>query len=107
MSAITGPFPHGQSGATAHADDHGPGDNYPTHGRGVASWIFTLDNKRVGLLYMVCVVTFFAFGGFFAVALRTMLWSPHDNDNTAAATASYNLYNNFFTMHGAVMVFLF
>ncbi|HEX3356796.1 MAG TPA: cbb3-type cytochrome c oxidase subunit I, partial [Tepidisphaeraceae bacterium] len=107
MSAITGPLPHGHDGANAHADDHGPGDNYLTHGRGVASWIFTLDHKRIGLLYMLGVVTFFAFGGFFAVALRTMLWSPHANDNTAAATSSYNLYNNFFTMHGAVMVFLF
>jgi len=110
MSAITGPFPHGQGGGSAipaRAPDHGHGDNYLTHGRGVMSWLFTLDHKRIGLLYMVGVLSMFALGGFFAVALRTMLWSPHANDASAAATESFNLYNHYFTLHGSVMVFLF
>jgi cytochrome c oxidase subunit 1 len=94
----------------AESPGHGKPDNYLTHGKGLMSWIFTLDHKRIGLLYMGGVLTMFFLGGFFAVALRTMLWSPLDGRNPAlrdAAAASYNLYNNFFSMHGAVMVFLF
>lgn len=107
MSAITGPLPHdhGAGSTKAGHDDHG--DNYLTHGRGILSWMFTLDHKRIGILYMVGVVAMFLLGGVFAVALRTMLWSPHANDNSKAAADAYNLYNQFFTLHGAVMVFLF
>jgi cytochrome c oxidase subunit 1 len=83
------------------------GDNYLTHGRGVASWIFTLDHKRIAVMYMVLILTFFALGGTFAVLLRTMLWRPADMAaDPAAASASYMFYNHAFTLHGSVMVFL-
>src|SRR5580698_4729314 len=109
MSAITGPFSHGHGAARpAESPGHGKPDNYLTHGRGLMSWLFTLDHKRIGLLYMMGVLTMFFIGGFFAVALRTMLWNPVDAAKfPEAATASYNLYNHYFSMHGAVMVFLF
>lgn len=107
MSAITGPFPHGQSGAApAPALQDGHADNYLTHDKGIRSWIFTLDHKRIGVMYMVMVLTMFAIGGFFAVGLRTMLWSPRAATDPLA-NSSYDLYNHFFTLHGAVMVFLF
>src|SRR5215218_5540773 len=104
MSANIGAIPI----TTGHAPEHpsAPGDNYLTHGRGFMSWAFTLDHKRIGLLYMAFVVSAFALGGFFAVVLRTMLWHPADTTAPNAA-ASYTLYNNVFTIHGAVMVFLF
>jgi len=67
------------------------------------SWLFTLDHKRIGLMYMTVVLGAFALGGAFAVALRTHLLWPHQ-DLTAQQA---ELYNNMFTLHGAVMVFMF
>ena len=32
-------------------------DNYLTHSRGFLSWALTLDHKRIGLMYMVSVLT--------------------------------------------------
>ncbi|HZL34808.1 MAG TPA: cbb3-type cytochrome c oxidase subunit I [Tepidisphaeraceae bacterium] len=113
MSAITGPFPHDQaSTAPAYVAGEAPVDNYLTHGKGIRSWIFTLDHKRIAIMYMVLVLSNFALGGMFAVGLRTMLWNPRvaipgNPASQAAANASYDLYNHFFTLHGAVMVFLF
>ena len=36
-----------------------------------------------------------------------MLWQPADPPAAADADAAYDLYNHIFTLHGAVMVFLF
>ncbi len=83
-----------------------PGDNYLKHGKGVRSWIFTLDHKRIGLMYMMLVLSAFALGGIFAILLRTQLWTPSRGTGTQAV-ANMDLYNNFFTLHGSVMVFLF
>jgi cytochrome c oxidase subunit 1 len=104
MSANIGAIPI----TTGHAPEHPErgGDNYLTHDRGFKSWAFTLDHKRIGLMYMVFVLAAFALGGIFAVILRTMLWHPTDATSPNASNA-YNLYNNVFTIHGAVMVFLF
>ncbi|MDB5358657.1 MAG: cytochrome c oxidase, subunit [Phycisphaerales bacterium] len=109
MSATSGPLPLGYQGATpAKPIRPAEPDNYLTHEKGILSWIFTLDHKRIGVMYMMMVLSFFAFGGIFAIALRTMLWSPANFATDAAkAKASYDLYNHFFTLHGAVMVFLF
>jgi cytochrome c oxidase subunit 1 len=82
------------------------GKNYLNHSRGLLSWIFTLDHKRIGVMYMIAVLTFFAVGGLFAVLLRTELIAPGptlvSNEDNA-----WNFYNQMFTLHGAVMVFLF
>ena len=32
-------------------------DNYLTHQRGFMSWAFSLDHKRIGLMYMAMVMT--------------------------------------------------
>src|SRR4051812_26565620 len=82
------------------------GDNYITHSEGVMSWLFTLDHKRIGIMYMIFVLGAFALGGTFAILLRTLLWSPADPLSPHAA-ASYDFYNHAFTLHGAVMVFMF
>ena len=31
-------------------------DNYLTHTSGLASWVFTLDHKRVGIMFLASVV---------------------------------------------------
>jgi cytochrome c oxidase subunit 1 len=88
-----------------------PGDNYITHSKGVLSWALTLDHKRIGLMYMVVVLGAFALGGFFAIALRTqLLFGSADNIGPGSAVGSAtwnNLYNQAFTLHGAIMVFMF
>ena len=48
--------------------------NYLNEKRGLASWLFTLDHKRIGLLYMGTVFTFFLVGGVFALLLRLELF---------------------------------
>ena len=77
-----------------------PQDNYITHGRGVLSWLLTLDHKRIGVMYLVAVLTSFLFGGIFALLVRAHLWSPE------GAVMTQDQYNQAFTLHGAIMVFL-
>ncbi|MFT5171278.1 MAG: cytochrome c oxidase subunit 1 [Candidatus Marinamargulisbacteria bacterium] len=68
---------------------------------GLRSWLFTLDHKRIGIMYLFFVCASFGLGGLFAVALRLELLSPDKIIFNA------NQYNQLFTLHGAVMVFLF
>src|SRR6188768_3271179 len=75
-------------------------DNYLTHTRGILSWLFTLDHKRIGVNYLVCVLTSFFFGGMFALLVRTELLTP------GKTIVEQDAYNQFFTLHGAIMVFL-
>ena len=78
----------------------GTDDNYLTREKGIASWLLTLDHKRIGVMYFCCVIGAFALGGLFALLIRTELWAPGRNIVTA------DTYNQLFTLHGAVMVFL-
>ena len=77
-------------------------DNYLTHTRGFMSWAFTLDHKRIGVMYMVSVLISFFVGGVFALLARTELLTP--GQTIPGVTA--DVYNHFFTLHGAIMVFL-
>src|SRR5580700_4927407 len=85
-------------------------DNYLTHGKGFKSWALTLDHKRIGLLYMMGVLSAFALGGTFAVLLRTSLLTPNHwmfKMDPASDARAKLFYNNMFSLHGAVMVFMF
>jgi cytochrome c oxidase subunit 1 len=75
-------------------------ENYLTHDKGVLSWIFTLDHKRIGVMYLCSVLTAFALGGFFALLVRTELLTP------GHTIMDHDTYNQMFTLHGAIMVFL-
>ena len=84
------------------------GDNYLNHSKGIASWLFTLDHKRIGVMYLIGVLSAFTLGGFFALALRTELALPNTGDGpTFQMLADGNSYNQLFSLHGAIMVFLF
>ena len=76
-------------------------DNYLTHVRGIWSWLFTLDHKRIGIMYLVGVMGSFALGGIFALLIRTELLGPEKTIVDA------DTYNQLFTLHGAIMIFLF
>ena len=45
-------------------------DNYLTFTRGIASWLFTLDHKRIGVMYLFAVLMLAGFFGFGYTALR-------------------------------------
>ncbi|MCI0650407.1 MAG: cbb3-type cytochrome c oxidase subunit I [Planctomycetes bacterium] len=76
-------------------------ENYLTSSRGIASWIFTLDHKRIGILYGVMILLSFAAAGFIALLIRTELLTP-----ALDRAPSGDQYNAWFTLHGAIMVFM-
>jgi len=75
--------------------------DYLTESRGLRSWLFTLDHKRIGVMYFWSTLAAFALGGVFAMLMRLSLLSPKETIMTAET------YNKIFTLHGAVMIFLF
>ena len=80
--------------------DHDKESNFWTARSGIMSWLLTLDHKRIGIMYMIVVMAAFAAGGFFALGIRAELATPGqmmDGDK----------YNQYYTLHGAIMVFLF
>jgi cytochrome c oxidase subunit 1 len=76
-------------------------DNYLTHSRGLRSWLFTLDHKRIGVMYLGSILAAFLLGGVFAMLVRTELAAP------GRTIMGPDTYNKMFTLHGAVMIFLF
>nr|HEX4315167.1 cytochrome c oxidase subunit I [Kofleriaceae bacterium] len=68
--------------------------------RGFKSWAFTLDHKRIGMMYLFGILCALLLGGAFALLLRTELWAP------GKTIVAQDTYNQFFTLHGAIMVFL-
>jgi cytochrome c oxidase subunit 1 len=73
----------------------------PSWQRGrVASWLVTVDHKRIGILYLATAGLFFVAGGIMALLIRTQL---------AQANAHFierDAYNQLFTLHGTTMIFL-
>ena len=82
-----------------------PAENYLTNSKGITTWLFTLDHKRIGVMYLIGVTLAFAFAGLLAMAIRLHLLSPEGAVFTGPE--ANNIYNQVFTLHGAVMVFLF
>ena len=80
-------------------------ENYLKNTTGVLSWLFTLDHKRIGIMYLIGILTSFAAGGALALTIRAHLLDP---DGWLFKGESANdIYNQVFTLHGAIMVFLF
>ncbi|MCA8918375.1 MAG: cbb3-type cytochrome c oxidase subunit I [Planctomycetes bacterium] len=78
-----------------------PARNYLNETKGLKNWLVTLDHKRIALMYLAAVTVALLLGGFWAIVLRTELLGPQD------VILSNDWYNRAFTLHGAVMVFLF
>ncbi len=75
--------------------------NYLNIKQTIASWLLTVDHKRICLMYMVSITLFFAVGGFGAMLIRLELLTPQGDFMTADG------YNKSFTLHGIMMVFFF
>src|SRR5208282_5046495 len=97
--------------ALTHSDPHlgdrpRPEKNYLNATTGIWSWMTTVDHKRIGVMYLVGVLSAFFIGGVFALLVRLSLLTPtHTLFGKQWITAE--VYNRLFTLHGAVMVFLF
>ncbi|MCW5980349.1 MAG: cytochrome c oxidase subunit I [Bryobacteraceae bacterium] len=80
----------------------GPADlHYLNEHRGLRSWLTTVDHKRIGVMYLWSVLLAFLLGGIFAMLVRLELLTPKKTIIEADA------YNQAFTLHGAIMIFLF
>ena len=73
--------------------EHGPS--------GLLKWITSTDHKVIGMSYMITSLVFFCLAGIMAVLIRTQLTSP---DSTIV---TQHAYNELFTMHGSLMLYLF
>jgi cytochrome c oxidase subunit I len=65
-----------------------------------ARWLVTTDHKQIGILYISTSLIFFAGGGILAMLMRGQLATPNEHFVTR------DDYNQLFTLHGTVMVFL-
>src|SRR5258705_3483074 len=68
---------------------------------GVPGFFNTVDHKRIGVRYIYTAFIFFFIAGALALVMRVQLASPNSGTLNAAT------YNEFFTMHGTAMIFLF
>jgi cytochrome c oxidase subunit 1 len=68
---------------------------------GMRGWLTTVDHKRIARRYIVTAFLFFAGAGLMAMLMRLQLARPGQN------LVGPDLYNQLFTMHGTVMMFLF
>jgi cytochrome c oxidase subunit 1 len=68
--------------------------------RGLWSWLTTVDHKRIGIMYLVGTLLGFFAAGILALVFRADLMTPDSE-------LGKDLYNKLFTLHGALMVFIF
>jgi len=73
----------------------------PRRYSGLMEWLTTVDHKKIGLLYVWTGFIFFLVGGVLALFIRLELAQP------GLQVLSAEEYNQFFTMHGTTMIFLF
>lgn len=81
-----------------------PYENYlEAKGRfsGILGWIFSTNHKRIGLLYLIVMMTLFSVGVIFGLLMRLELISPGKTIMEAQS------YNALFTLHGVIMIFMF
>ncbi|MEQ9365339.1 MAG: cbb3-type cytochrome c oxidase subunit I, partial [Leptospirales bacterium] len=81
----------------AHAEEA----NFLRADRGFWGWATTTDHKKIGIMFLYTILTFFVIAGISALLVRLELIAPGE---TIVGAQTYNVL---MTMHGAIMVFLF
>jgi len=69
--------------------------------RGVLGWLSVADHRTIGKRYLVTAFAFFLFAGVLAGLMRIQLAVPNNR------FLGPDLYNQIFTVHGTMMMFLF
>ncbi|MBX7058287.1 MAG: cbb3-type cytochrome c oxidase subunit I [Leptospirales bacterium] len=75
--------------------------SYLQEGRSVWGWLSTTDHKKIGIMYLYTILTFFILAGAAALLVRLELIAP------GPTIVDQQVYNILMTFHGAAMVFLF
>jgi cytochrome c oxidase subunit I len=88
MSAVLDHGGHGH----AHDDHH-------DHPHGWRRWVYATNHKDIGTLYMLFALTMLMIGGVLALGIRAELFKP------GLQLVNPELFNQFTTMHGIIMVF--
>ncbi|HEU4673546.1 MAG TPA: cytochrome c oxidase subunit I [Candidatus Limnocylindrales bacterium] len=78
-----------------------PPTTAPGYRSGLYEWVTTTDHKKIGILYLVNSFIFFFFAGLLALGVRAELAQP------GIQFFAPTTYNELFTIHGSVMIFLF
>src|SRR6266567_7111514 len=73
----------------------------PSPATRLLAWLTTTDHKKIGILYFWNSFAVFAVAGVMALLLRTELARP------GTQLLSVHAYNQVFTLHGTLMIFLF
>jgi cytochrome c oxidase subunit I len=68
---------------------------------GLYEWVTTTDHKKIGILYVANSFVFFFIGGVLALGVRAELAQP------GLQFVKEDVYNQLFTMHASLMIFLF
>src|SRR5438045_9646542 len=68
---------------------------------GLIGWLCSTNHKDIGRRYIVTAFIFFGLAGLLAAAMRIQLAFPENH------FLGPDLYNQFFTVHGTTMMFLF
>ncbi len=68
--------------------------------KGILGWLLTTDHKRIGILYLMTVLSFFAVGVTLGFLIRLELLTPQ------GTIVNPQAYNEFFTLHGVIMIFI-
>ncbi len=69
--------------------------------RGILKWLTSTDHKVIGMSYSITSIVMFLIGGALAILMRVQLSSPN------ASFVSLTQFNQLFTMHGSLMIYLF
>jgi len=93
MSAV---LPHPIDHGHDHDHDHDHSHGHPT---GWRRWVFATNHKDIGTLYLLFAFTMFLVGGTLALLIRLELFQP------GLQFFNPELFNQFTTMHGLIMVF--
>ncbi len=68
---------------------------------GILGWLLSTDHKRIGIMYLGCIVVMFIVAVCLGLALRLELIAPGPD------IMGPQTYNATFTVHGIIMIFLF
>jgi cytochrome c oxidase subunit I len=68
--------------------------------KGLWDWMTSTDHKRIGLMYMYAILTFFLVGVVLGLTMRVELFKPGET------IMGPQTYNGVFTLHGIIMIFM-
>ncbi len=86
---------------SVHSNGHGSYLDYKGKHKGIFAWILSTDHKRIGILYLVALMSWFLVGMTLGGLIRIELLKP---EGTIVGPQTYNA---FFTLHGVIMLFIF